>query len=86
MNPGGFDYEGWLYNIALVAGLVYFLTQRVWRLMGLLCLALPALRAAAIVGLIAGFVYALLAGFSIPTQRAAIMLAAVMVRLSSIAQ
>jgi len=65
-------------NISLVAGMVYFLTLYLWRLSGWLCLRLPATRAAAFTGLIAGISYALLAGFSIPTQRAVIMLTVVM--------
>jgi len=65
-------------NISLVAGMTYFLTLYLWRLSAWLCLRVPSARAASIVALIAGFGYALLAGFSIPTQRAVIMLAVVM--------
>lgn len=65
-------------HIGLVAGLVYLLVFKIWRLSGRLCLRLPAQRAAAWFALGAGFFYALLAGFSIPTQRAAIMLCVVM--------
>jgi competence protein ComEC len=65
-------------NIGLVAGLVYFLALYLWRMVGRLCLWLPAPQAASIIGLVAGTVYAALAGFSIPTQRAVIMLAVVM--------
>jgi competence protein ComEC len=64
-------------NISLIAGLVYFLTRRLWRMSARLCLWWPAPRAAAVSSLMAGVGYAALAGFSIPTQRAAIMLAVV---------
>ncbi len=64
-------------NISLIAGLVYFLMRRLWRTSAQLCLMRPASHAAAIAALMAGFVYAALAGFSIPTQRAVIMLAVV---------
>ena len=65
-------------HIGLVAGVVYFLTLRIWRLHGKLCGRWPAQRVAALIALIAGCAYALLAGFSVPTQRAMIMLCVVM--------
>jgi competence protein ComEC len=65
-------------HIGLVAGLIYLVAFRAWRLSGRLCMRLPAQHAAAWLALIAGCFYALLAGFSVPTQRAAIMLCVVM--------
>jgi competence protein ComEC len=65
-------------HIGLVAGLVYFLVLRIWSLAGRLCLNWPAPRVAAIAAIGAGCGYAMLAGFSVPTQRAAIMLCVVM--------
>ena len=65
-------------HIGLVAALVYFLTVRVWRWSTRLCQAWPAQRAAALAAIVAGIGYASLAGFSTPTQRALIMLCAVM--------
>ena len=65
-------------HIGLVATLIYFLTQRGWRWSARLCQVWPAQRAAALAAILAGFGYAFLAGFSVPTQRAAIMLSVVM--------
>jgi competence protein ComEC len=65
-------------HIGLVAGVVYFLTLRIWRLRGKWCGRWPAQRVAALIALTAGCGYALLAGFSVPTQRAMIMLCVVM--------
>ena len=64
-------------HIGMVAGLVMFLGGRVWRFAGALPLKLPAPQAGVAAGLLAGIVYALLAGMTIPTQRAVCMLAAV---------
>lgn len=65
-------------HIGLIAGLIYALVYLLWRLSGGFCLWKPAAEIAAIAATFAGFVYAFLAGFSIPTQRALIMLAVVM--------
>jgi competence protein ComEC len=62
-------------HIGMVAGLVFFLGQWLWRRSERLTLILPARRAAAWLALGAGIVYAALAGFSLPTQRAVLMLA-----------
>ncbi|MGD8932455.1 MAG: DNA internalization-related competence protein ComEC/Rec2, partial [Chromatiales bacterium] len=62
-------------HIGMVAGLVFFLGQWLWRRSERLTLALPARRAAAWLALGAGIGYAALAGFSLPTQRALMMLA-----------
>ncbi len=61
-------------HIGLIAGLVFWLTRRLWSWAPLLTLRLAAPRAAALAALLAAFLYAALAGFSIPTQRALIML------------
>ena len=65
-------------HIGLIAGLAYFFVVRIWRFWGTLCRKWPAQRAAALLALLTGIGYALLAGFSVPTQRAVIMLCAVM--------
>jgi competence protein ComEC len=65
-------------HIGLVAGLIYFLTLRLWRLSSRCCLWLAAPRAAAIAAIMAAMAYAALAGFSVPTQRAMLMLTLVM--------
>lgn len=62
------------FNVAIVAGVVFFLCRWGWALWPRLCLALPAQRAGlAGSALIAG-PYALLAGFDPPVQRAVVML------------
>ncbi len=65
-------------NISLVAGLVFFLVRWLWSLPGVTVLWWPAPRAGALAALLAGWFYAALAGFAIPTQRALVMLAVVM--------
>lgn len=61
-------------HITMLSGLVYALVRILWRRQERLCLALPAHKAATLIGLIFAFAYALLAGFSIPTQRTLYML------------
>lgn len=65
-------------HIGLVAGMIYFLFRQLWRLCPGCCLKLAAPRAAAISAIIAAVLYAALAGFSVPTQRAMLMLSLVM--------
>ena len=65
-------------HIGLVAGLVFLSIRGLWRWLPLLPLYLPAPQAAALASLLAGLLYAALAGFAIPTQRALIMLAVVL--------
>ncbi len=59
-------------HIALVAGLVYWLVVKLWAYSGVL--RYSAHKIAAVVAGLSGVFYSVLAGFSIPTQRAAIML------------
>lgn len=61
-------------HIGMVAGLMFFLGQWAWRRSEWLLLKLAAIRAAAWMALGSATVYAALAGFSLPTQRALIML------------
>lgn len=70
-------------HIGLVAGLAFFLGQRLWRFSGPGLLRLPAPKAGAVLALLAAVGYAGLAGFSIPTLRALIMVAVVMLALLS---
>ncbi|MFZ2450285.1 MAG: DNA internalization-related competence protein ComEC/Rec2 [Methylovulum miyakonense] len=63
-------------HIALVAGLMYWLVLKLWARTGVLAWSPP--RVAAVVALAAGIFYAALAGFSVPTQRAVVMLAVLM--------
>jgi len=62
-------------HLGLLAGLAYFLAERLWRRSERLCRRLPSQIAGAMLALVAASGYALLAGFSLPTQRALIMLA-----------
>jgi len=64
-------------HIGLTAGLVFLLVRRAWALVPGLTERLAAPRIAALTALLAAFIYALLAGFSVPTQRALIMVAIV---------
>ncbi len=68
-------------HVGLVAGLAFWLGRALWRLVPVLPLYLPAPKAGAWAGLIAALSYAALAGFSIPTQRALIMVAVAMLAL-----
>lgn len=68
-------------HIGLVAGLCYYLLQALWSRCTRCCLSLAAPRAAAIAAILAAALYAALAGFSVPTQRAMLMLLLVMAAL-----
>ena len=61
-------------HIGLVAGLFFVLGRWLWALSALLPIYLASQRFAALSGLLGALLYAALAGFSIPTQRALIML------------
>ncbi len=64
-------------HIALIAGLIYWLTLKLWTRLNMLRFSPP--RAAALASLITAIGYASLAGFVVPTKRAVIMLGIVMV-------
>ena len=64
-------------HIGLVSALIGLLGAFVWRRLPVLCRSLPAKTAGIIAGLWAGFGYAMLAGFTVPTRRAITMLAMV---------
>ncbi len=65
-------------HVGIIAGLVFFLFRWLWSCSVRLCLYLPAPQAAAISAILAALLYAALAGFTVPTQRALIMLTVVM--------
>ncbi len=65
-------------NIGFLAGLVFFLVRRLWAWPGFTVLYWPAPKVAAVAAGLTAIVYAALAGFAIPTQRALIMLLIVM--------
>jgi len=68
-------------HIGLVAGMVFFVVQSLWPRLASVALRWPAPRVAAIAGFCAALLYAALAGFTIPTQRALVMVAVVMLML-----
>lgn len=61
-------------HVGLVASIVLVLVQFLWRQSKRLPLILPAREAGIIAGLAVGFIYGAISGFSIPTQRALVML------------
>jgi competence protein ComEC len=63
-------------HIGFMSGLVYFIISFFWRLSLRLPLYLPAQHVAAVGSLVMALLYSALAGFSLPTQRACIMLCA----------
>ena len=68
-------------HITMVASLIYWLAFRLWARVPALALRMPAQRAAALAGAGTALCYALIAGFSVPTQRTFFMLAAIAVAL-----
>lgn len=65
-------------HIGVVAGLVFFLVRALWGCSSRLSLTLPAPQAAAFAALLVAVLYAVLAGFAIPTRRALAMLSVLM--------
>jgi len=63
-------------HIGVVAGFFFLLVRSLWRRSAWACLHVPASVAGAIASLTSAALYAALAGFTLPTQRALIMLAA----------
>jgi competence protein ComEC len=68
-------------HVTMLSGLAFALMNFAWRRSAQLTLALPAVKAAAVAGLLAGIAYALLAGFAVPAQRTVFMLAVVAIAL-----
>lgn len=62
-------------HIALVAGFAFALVRRLWACSARLVWYWPAPKAGAVGALLAALAYALLAGLSVPTQRALVMVA-----------
>jgi len=65
-------------NVSLVAGIFYFIFSWGWRRSEWLLKKIPAQKIAAIGALFAAWIYSLLAGMTVPTERALIMLAVVL--------
>lgn len=68
-------------HIGMLAGMGYFLGAGVWRLWPRTCLYISAPDVGAVTAIVFALGYSALAGFSLPTQRALIMLSAVMLAL-----
>ena len=68
-------------HIGILAGFVHFLFSFLWRRSERLMLWCPTSIAASVAALVAAIFYSLLAGFSLPTQRAAIMLSVFVILL-----
>jgi competence protein ComEC len=66
-------------HIALFASFGVFLVRGLWKLVPWLTLRWPAPLIEAVVSLLFGTVYAMLAGFGLPTRRALVMIAALLV-------
>lgn len=61
-------------HIGIMAGIAHFLMAWLWRRSRYLCLRIPAQHAGACAALVLALSYSAMSGFSIPTQRACIML------------
>lgn len=68
-------------HIGLMSSLIWFLVNGLWRMSSTLNMRIPAYYAASFFALLSAVVYAALAGFAIPTQRALIMLLVVFTAL-----
>jgi competence protein ComEC len=70
-------------HLGLIAGLIYFLSQTIWRQFYFATQIIPAPIIASVLAFVGAFFYAALAGFSLPTQRALIMIAVFLLGLLS---
>ena len=68
-------------HVTMISGLAFALAYYLWRRSARLILWLPARKAAAAAGVAAAFAYAWLAGFAVPAQRTAYMVAVVAIAL-----
>jgi len=68
-------------HVGLVAGIAFFLFRLLFAAIPQLPLLLPSHKAAAVVAMFCAVFYSLMAGFSLPTQRALLMLTVLMVAL-----
>jgi competence protein ComEC len=68
-------------HLGLIAGFIYFFSSFIWRRFYCLTQTMPAPMFASIMAFIGALIYALLAGFSLPTQRALIMIAVFLVAI-----
>lgn len=70
-------------HVTMLSGLAFALANLLWRRSARLTLALPAVKAASLIGFVVALSYALLAGFAVPAQRTVFMLAVVAAALWS---
>ena len=70
-------------HLGFVAGLIYFLTQTLWRQFYFATQIMPAPIIASVLAFVGAFFYAALADFSLPTQRALIIIAVFLLGLFS---
>ncbi len=68
-------------HVGLVSGMIFFLMRWLWSRSACASLYWPAPKAGAVAALLAATLYAALAGFAVPTQRALVMVAVVMLAL-----
>jgi competence protein ComEC len=68
-------------HIGFMAALAHFIAAFIWRRLPRLPLMLPAVHAGAIAALLMALTYSAMAGFSIPTQRACLMLSVFLMTL-----
>lgn len=70
-------------HVGMVAGIAFFLFRFIWSSIPGLVLRFPAHKAAALAALLFALFYSLMAGFSLPTQRALLMLTVLSMALIS---
>jgi len=70
-------------HVGIVSGFAYFIMLFLWKRKEELCLRVAAHRIAALIAILIAIFYAMLAGFSIPTQRAMIMATVVFLSIYS---
>jgi len=68
-------------HIGLIAGLVFFMSRWLWGFYSNGVEIIPSPKVAALCAIVAAVIYSALAGFSLPTQRALIMLCVIMVSI-----
>jgi competence protein ComEC len=73
-------------HLSLITGLIYFIASFIWSRFYSLTLRIPTPLFASIIAFAGAFVYAALAGFALPTQRALIMIAVFLLALFSARQ
>lgn len=70
-------------HIGMLSGVLFFIVYHLWRMSRFLTLRFAAKQAAAIAAVLAAMLYSALAGFSIPTVRATIMVLVFMMALAA---